>query len=693
MHKRIDLLELSNDALVALSNVGFVKRATKEIAAGNIPEIKIQDDLTLSAQFEDGHSVQLADGKGLREANCTCPASGMCRHRVTLVLAYQATYQETDSHQADSDLTNSWSFSAFNDQIQMLPKSILNKANKLVANRIVVQLDSGKMAKEVPHAKLPMCDVRFFSKNNLSHAKCDCIEERICEHIIIAVWAFEQANNDLSKAEILSVEVNCKNDANAVQNELAQNIFENQTAQLLDNSLSELFLQLWMEGSNQPQSILEGLLSQSINYAQKLGWYWIIESLIEIRALINDQHNRSTRYHPLIFLESITNLTARVLAAKQMANMASQSLLPKVPASDILGLGIKGEVKLSHTKLISLGTKLWSDEQHEGVKLLFIDPDTHAVLNLIKQWPKIEDDESGYKNTLSTRKLAGTSLNKLASSQVITNAAKRLANGMIEFKSNKQNTTILPLSPTSWDLLGEPIRQPSANALCSYLNQSNPDFIRPKQLTDQLFILPVTHVLDWGWDAALHCLDIKIISTEEQSDQLHEATVDNIVHIQFKYDPISPNAVDVLARAMFDEISKPKLISGIAKLKGGKLYLEPLAVISETSVHVLCIDSAKPFSLDKFIDLQQQSQIECILTDIEEALARCLETGIRYQNNKLRNELTLLSKKIEEQGFSYLANQILSVLEIIFSEKKDLLTKTLCIVHQQIRLINQRINH
>ncbi|STL90788.1 zinc finger SWIM domain-containing protein [Escherichia coli] len=43
----------------------------------------------LIATFSDGVRTQLANGQALKEAQCTCGASGMCRHRVMLVLSYQ----------------------------------------------------------------------------------------------------------------------------------------------------------------------------------------------------------------------------------------------------------------------------------------------------------------------------------------------------------------------------------------------------------------------------------------------------------------------------------------------------------------------------------------------------------------------------------------------------------------------------
>ena len=85
---RPELLELTPQALTALSNAGFVKRSLKELENGNVPEISHENG-ALIATFSDGVRTQLANGQALKEAQCTCGASGMCRHRVMLVLSYQ----------------------------------------------------------------------------------------------------------------------------------------------------------------------------------------------------------------------------------------------------------------------------------------------------------------------------------------------------------------------------------------------------------------------------------------------------------------------------------------------------------------------------------------------------------------------------------------------------------------------------
>ena len=47
MPLRPELLELTPQALMALSNTGFVKRSQKELDNGNIPQLAQDEDLSL----------------------------------------------------------------------------------------------------------------------------------------------------------------------------------------------------------------------------------------------------------------------------------------------------------------------------------------------------------------------------------------------------------------------------------------------------------------------------------------------------------------------------------------------------------------------------------------------------------------------------------------------------------------------
>ncbi|MEV0132689.1 hypothetical protein AB0H83_30035 [Dactylosporangium sp. NPDC050688] len=90
---RADLLALTPDALAALTNRGLVKRATREVEAAP-PAVTADAEGTVRGVYQDGPETALPPG-GLDRGTCTCGATGVCRHVVGLVLAYQTASATT----------------------------------------------------------------------------------------------------------------------------------------------------------------------------------------------------------------------------------------------------------------------------------------------------------------------------------------------------------------------------------------------------------------------------------------------------------------------------------------------------------------------------------------------------------------------------------------------------------------------
>ncbi|MEU4684220.1 hypothetical protein [Streptomyces xinghaiensis] len=88
---RADLLALTPDTLAALTNRGLVKRASKDIDAGRAPALTVAEDGRVRADYAGAAVAELPPGAGLDNGSCGCGATGVCRHLIGLVLAYQRT--------------------------------------------------------------------------------------------------------------------------------------------------------------------------------------------------------------------------------------------------------------------------------------------------------------------------------------------------------------------------------------------------------------------------------------------------------------------------------------------------------------------------------------------------------------------------------------------------------------------------
>ncbi|WP_194909457.1 SWIM zinc finger family protein, partial [Catenulispora rubra] len=182
MTTRADLLALTEDALVSLTNRGLYKRAAKEAAADTGPTIT-EDADAIRGTFPDGVICALPPG-GLEAAACTCGASGACRHVVAVVLAYQATASD------GTEEFEQWSPSEFTDDHL---ETLLGKRNFATARRrhatgYLARVHPATATEQVPRVELPNCSVRFLVPHDLAYARSDARDTK--EAIALAVWAW-----------------------------------------------------------------------------------------------------------------------------------------------------------------------------------------------------------------------------------------------------------------------------------------------------------------------------------------------------------------------------------------------------------------------------------------------------------------------------------------------------------------------
>lgn len=573
MSIRSDLAELGVDALIALSNPGFVKRAQKDIAEGRRPQIEVLDDATVQARYDDGQLASLAPGKSLREARCTCPAAGLCRHRVTLVLAYQDWVRTQaveaaggDAVSAPAEAETAWSPADFDDAMlaRALPPSALEQARRLAATKPVVRLSVWRADAPAPTAYLPLCTVRFFSRSSLAHARCDCRLGGNCEHVAIAVWAFRQAPGGDAVVEVLP------HDAAAAAAGFDERASAAQLAAL------RFLRRIWLDGSSQDWMPLDADYAALRERFVRLGWNWPVEGLDELRALLLAQAARSSRFDPQRMLDVLAEFSARLAAAEA----AAAADAPPLPAARILGVGVRGEVALDHLKLVSLGLQCWSDDGADGARVLFADPDTLTVTVLERSWPR---EGAQPPTPVLQRRVAGQSLRQLAGAQVVTRGAKRRANGVIDISALARQTSVLPLSPTSWDGLAPPLRQSGGAALARHLGDAAPDFVQPRQAIAHVHVMQVAEIGAWGWDAAGQTLHARLRCASEEAEPADA----DWIELALTHDPAAAGAVDTLAALLADADDPPRYVAGPARLRAGSVLLVPLAVLTARRAVVL----------------------------------------------------------------------------------------------------------
>ncbi|MBF5008936.1 SWIM zinc finger family protein [Burkholderia pseudomultivorans] len=696
---RDDLLELTPEALTALANAGFVKRAPKDVAAGAVPVLAVDGDGTVHASFDGGVRTSLPPGRTLRDAACSCTASGMCRHRVMLVLAYQASvhanaaadagpgddataqvespdetvrdpedapHGETrarasdapdDDAYAQSSFGLAWSPADFDDAAlaASFAPSVLEQAARMAAARPVVAVQSGAGAHASPVARLPMCSVRFFSRRSLAHARCDCRQGSGCVHVVLAVWAFRQAGPLTDGASETMIELRAPAGDEAASDD-DRSPLRDAAAQALIADLDGLLRALWLDGSSQPTIALAARVESLRGRLRERGWQWVDDALDEAWQLVHAQHARSSRFEPLRLVRVLAELWARVRAA---ACAATQRDGAAVPARQVLGIGVKGEVELDHLRLVSLGVELWADDAEEGASVLFADPDTQTVMVLTRNWPRAADAAAGGRAPdLAARRVAGFPLRQIAAGQVVTKAATRRANGALDIAAGVRQTGVLPLSPKSWDDLVAPIRQSSIAALVAHLRDALPDFVRPRQAANgaaagasgSLHIVAFEPMLvrSIRWDAAAQVLHARLAQCEAEAVEAG----DEVLHLALPHRAVAPGAVDALARALSGEWGALRAVAGTVCLHAGEAVMRPLAVLTAQRAVVLQTEAAAPQPLPLHGGRESLPALVALAEDTLALLAEWLRQGMRHQGGGAIERALAQAARLERAGLA-----------------------------------------
>ncbi|MFZ6658767.1 SWIM zinc finger family protein [Undibacterium sp. TJN19] len=658
---RNDLMELGSEALLALANPGFVKRAQKDVAAGNVPELKQDEDGTVHAIFEDGVHTSISPTDSLRDARCSCAASSMCRHRVTLVLAYQLANTDTSATAtANPDIDNSfWTPAQFDDAAIAAGFSVqvIEQARKLAIARPIAKVRNAVISADGisnPGVILPMSHVRFFSRTSLAHARCDCQQGSACAHVVLATWAFRQAQQSQPGVAEVSLEVLLPGQNG--ETVTAEKLLQTDSAKNTLADIEAYLWSVWRDGSAQALPGLEARHASLQAGVQALGWTWVSTALDDVWHMLEAQAHRSNRFDIQDLSDAIAQLWARLQAARH----ADTNMNAFLPASQVLGIGQKGEVALDLLRLVSLGAQFWRDDISEGVSLVFADPDTQAVSVLERAWPLAKDakEASADISSLLQRRLAGLSVKLLAGGQVITRAARRRANACLELGANARQTSVLPLSPKSFDDLVAPLKFSQLGTLRDYLRQRPPANARAIQSGADWHVLELAslNLEHWSWDAARQTLFAAWHGEPE-----------NRLHAYLPYQHLTPGAVDAFARALNGEFGELLSLAGPVWLEHGQVCMQPMTVMTAQRAIVLALEAANPQQMS----LQQMplpvSAEQALLRETRYLLNQLLRQGVRHATPSQRTRLDAQARQMADAGYSKSA----ALLQAIFTEAGD----------------------
>ncbi|MEU8987349.1 hypothetical protein AB0C98_13035 [Streptomyces sp. NPDC048558] len=636
---RTDLLALTPHTLVSLANRGLVKRAEKDVAAGSGPEVTVSDDGTVRGRFPDGTDTALPPGLGLDAADCGCAATGVCRHHIGLVLAYQRTHQRTaesaregDSPAAKAEFVD-WTPAEFDDDALT---AALGRAALLAAQRVkdrgyVARLHRPTAADPEPRVELPTCTVRFPVPHELGYALTDASAALRGEVVVLAAWAFRAADGtDGAKTADGAATPNTPRTTEVSVGGRTPTA----TAHLTDGPLRTALAladDLLLDGVQQAGPVFAGSLARAQEALTGASLHWPAGAVAELREQIDAYATRGTHYEAERFALLLAELHARHRAAGH-------------DPVGVLGTKEAPETPLRRVRLVALGCRIGGTARDRTAETYFAHAEAGIALVLRKRW-ELTEDQSLTGHELAGRRLLGSPLRTLATANVVSEHTSRAADRTVSISRGRiAATSVTPLGSAWRELPGSLLLRDTAAHLRA-AGARPPRLIRPRVEAESVRVVEVAAVESVGYDPAAQRLEAVV-----------RDPAGNEILVRAAYNPLCPGGLDALAAALGDE--EVHGVSGMLNRAHGRIVLDPLAVL--TSEGVIIPDLA-PGEGDTTLAMARARSTDPITTALDSALtalAQAAHQGLRRLTTPARTRLTDSAAALQRAGLHTAARLI-----------------------------------
>ncbi|WP_433337347.1 hypothetical protein [Spirillospora sp. CA-294931] len=546
---RADLLALTPDGLAALANRGLVKRATKELDAGAAPDLAVDGDGAVRAAFGDGARSVLPAGAGLEAASCTCAATGVCRHLIGTVLAYQRQSGPGDGPGEDEAVD--WSPGTFDDEAlaRVLGERALAGARRTLRTGYAARVHRPSAGDPVASVDLPTCSVRFLVPGELGYVHTDAADAVRGEVVVLAVWAFREADRAQPGEPDVRVDVGGGAPGSAAGSgvEPALGLVE----------------QVLLDGAMHAGPVLGTALRGAAGDLAGRSLHWPAAALGDLARQLDAYRDRDAAYEPALMAALVAEVHARHRAGLHSGGS---------PRSQVLGTNESAETPLRRVRLTALGCRVGGTALSRTAEVYLAHAATGVVLVLRRSWEATEEAPlPGHE--LAGRRLGGAPLRALAAANVVSETAHRSASRVLRLGAARvAKTTVTPLG-TAWNDLPGTLLVRDLKALDLAMAALPPRLVRPRIEAEFVRVVEIGAVRGVGYDPGAQRLEATVVDTAGT-----KATV------SATHSPHAPGALDLLA-SLLD--GAPRMISGTVRRAGGGLVIDPIAVHTGDTTHVL----------------------------------------------------------------------------------------------------------
>ncbi|MFJ1703665.1 hypothetical protein [Kitasatospora sp. NPDC088346] len=640
---RDDLLALDAETLAALANRGLVKRATREVAAGDGPAPALDPDGTLRGTCPDGSTVALPPGTGLDGGSCTCGAPGVCRHRIALVLAHQraaaAAPPGPDPLPAASDApapAPCWSPGALDDEAltAAVGARAVTAARRTLERGYTARLHHAHPDDPQPVAELAACAVRFPVPGELGFAVTDAAQDRRGEMIALAVWAFRAADGRPT------VTLGGRREPDPG------------VPPVLDAALG-LARELLLDGAVHAGPVLTADLHRVRGELADRSLHWPAGLVTDLIGQLDAYAARAADHRPEELALLLAELHARHRAAAH----------PGALRAEVLGVREAAETPLRRVRLTALGCRIRSTATTRSAEVYFAHPAAGTVLVLRHGWDVPDDDHPPAVHLPAARRIAGHRLDALATGNVVSESAVRSAAHELGLGRGRiAATTVTPVG-SSWTDLPAPLLLTDLDGHLRRLAGRPPRLIRPRITAESLHVVRLSAVEGIRYDAAAQCLEAEV-----------RDTAGNTATLAATHDPACPGALDALAAAL--GAGTVTHVSATVRRTGGRTVLEPVALLVGGTV---VVPDLAPGPGSTALAPAAPPSADPVATGLTEALATLADLahqGLRRPGHATLARLDRTAARLNRSGLATTAELLRALARAIRAGDPDTAART-----------------
>lgn len=603
MSDRPDLRALDEDALVMLANRGLVKRATKDIDRGHGPSVEILVDGTVVGHFDEV-TTTMAPGVPFRLTECTCGAARACRHRVATVLAYQALHTDpAPLERSPLDISEEALEARLGDTVYRDAKRQRGRGYSAT-----VRFDNA------PVVLLPTCTVTFLVPWDLAHVRCDCAASVDCEHVAMAVWALRASPTEDGEHLV----------------SLAEGMDSAHGDDALDG-LTDLARELIRGGWSGALEGIEPRVATVRAALRKRRLVWLDDLVESLLGTMQDNQAGLASADPLACSHLLTELHIRC-SARPTA---------KVPRDHLHGQGVSGATKLDHVVLRGLGARYRVSGRVGRLSVFFRERASDDALVLERSFTVDEWNTPPSGPVIAKRRLVGTTVEVLATSNVTTRGATRRPNRVVDISQHRMQTSIMRGS-------GQRLKvHEDYRALRDQLAARAPQAMAPRVRAWRVVVVSFESVCDAGYDPGTRTV-WGVLADKEGNRLL----------VTSEWHPEAPAGPGLLGRALTEGAD---YLTAEARLRRGTLCLEPLTIGFEA-----------PVAVDLHPDVEIPTLSAATVPLPEDPLAVLVESARAWLGDAARRGLAHLTpsqlkqgdahaKRLDQAGLAALAAKLRSV--------------------------------